>query len=63
MNLEPAASRLQARHTQQEAAQLLGVPKRTWQNWEGGITSIPAQMLLLYRHLAGIERIPYPRRA
>ena len=58
-----AASRAQAGHTQREAAELLGVPYRTWQNWEGGITPIPAPMLRLYRHLAGLERIHFPRRA
>ena len=58
-SLEPAASRAQAGHTQRKAAKLLGVAYRTWQNWENGITPISAPMLRLYRHLAGIERIPY----
>lgn len=56
---EPRASRTLAGHTQTEAAAVLGVAMRTWQDWEGGQRNMPPQWLRLYRHLAGVERIPY----
>lgn len=58
---EPRASRQRAGHTQTEAAELLGVAFRSWQDWESSKihTPIPPPMLRLYRHLAGIERIPF----
>ncbi len=55
---EPLTSRHYAGHTQKAAAALVGVAYRTWQDWER-ITPIPPPMLRLYRHLAGIERIPF----
>jgi DNA-binding XRE family transcriptional regulator len=58
---EPRASRDQAGHTQEQAADLIQVARRTWQDWERGIAPIPPAMLLLYRHLAGLERIPFQR--
>jgi DNA-binding transcriptional regulator YiaG len=36
---EPAGSREAAGHTQVQAAALLDVPVRTWQDWEGGTPS------------------------
>lgn len=60
---EPRASRNLAGHTQAQAAQLVGVARRTWQDWERGVAPIPAPMLLLYRHLAGLDRIPWRSRA
>ncbi len=56
---EPRASREQAGHTQEQAAELIDVARRTWQDWERGIAQMPAAMLRLYRHVAGIERIPF----
>lgn len=56
---EPRASREQAGHTQQQAADLLGVPYRTYQDWDRGVARMPEYALRLYRHLAGLERIPY----
>ena len=56
---EPSRSRAEAQQSQHAAAALLGVHWRTWQNWESGLVPIPQQMLLLYRHLAGLERIPF----
>ena len=56
---EPRTSREQAGHTQQQAADLLGVPYRTYQDWERGVSRMPTYALRLYRHLAGLERIPY----
>ena len=57
--VEPARSREAAGHTQAHAAALLEVPLRTWENWEGGKATISPQLLRLYRHLAGLERIPF----
>ena len=56
---EPARSRAQAGHTQEQAADTLGVSTRTWQDWERGINAMPVYALLLYRHVTGLERIPY----
>jgi len=56
---EPFASRERAGHTQQQAADTLEVSRRTWQDWERGINAMPPAMLKLYRHLAGLERIPF----
>lgn len=58
---EPRASREQAGHTQEQAAGLVHVARRTWQDWEGGIAAMPPGLLRLYRHLAGLERIPFRR--
>ena len=59
MKNEPKKSREAAGQTQGEAALLLGVKARTWQDWEYGRSDIPAPLLRLYRHLAGLERIPF----
>jgi hypothetical protein len=56
---EPLASRELAGHSRVAAAQLLGVHIRTWQAWEKGRSPMPSQWLQLYRHLAGVERIPF----
>jgi DNA-binding XRE family transcriptional regulator len=56
---EPKKSRTQAAQTQREAAAMVGVHWRTWQNWETGVHEIPEPMLKLYRHLTGIERMPF----
>lgn len=56
---EPRASREQAGHTQEQAAGSIDVARRTWQDWERGVAPIPRAMLRLYRHLAGLERIPF----
>jgi DNA-binding XRE family transcriptional regulator len=56
---EPAKSRAIAGHTQEQAAEMIGVGRRTWQDWERGIARMPEAMLKLYRHLVGIERIPF----
>ncbi|HIH5042673.1 TPA: helix-turn-helix domain-containing protein [Pseudomonas aeruginosa] len=42
------ALRLESGHTQQEAADFLYVPKRTYQNWEYGKSRIPPASLELY---------------
>jgi hypothetical protein len=48
-----------AGHTREQAADLIGVERCTWQDWDRGIAQLPSGMLRLYRHLAGIERIPF----
>ena len=58
---EPLRSRERCGQTQVEAAALVGVARRTWQDWERGVAEIPAPMLLLYRHLAGLQRIPFKK--
>ncbi|WP_150573646.1 helix-turn-helix domain-containing protein [Pseudomonas fluorescens] len=42
------ALRAETGHTQQEAADFLYVPKRTYQNWEYGLSRIPQASLELY---------------
>ena len=54
-------SRTLAGHTQEQAAALIGVSKRTWQDWERGINKMPEHALKLYRHVAGLERIPFAK--
>lgn len=56
---EPARSRAQTGHTQQQAADVLGVSTRTWQDWERGVNAMPDYALRLYRHVTGLERIPF----
>lgn len=56
---EPLASRTRAEQTQEQAAEVLGVSKRTWQDWERGVNVMPAYALRLYRHVVGVERIPF----
>lgn len=58
---EPRASLAAVSHTQRQAAELLGVALRTMEDWCRGVTAIPPPMLRLYRHLAGLERIPFRR--
>ena len=60
-SLNPLASRTLAGQTQEEAAAVLGVSKRTWQDWERGVNAMPAYALKLYRHIAGLERIPFAK--
>lgn len=56
---EPARSRERAGHTQAQAAETIGVARRTWQDWERGVAAMPEYALRLYRHIAGLERIPF----
>jgi DNA-binding XRE family transcriptional regulator len=56
---EPARSRAQAGQTQEQAAAVLGVSWRTWQDWERAVNAMPAYALRLYRHITGLERIPF----
>ena len=45
------AARQAAGHTQGQAAELLGVARRTWEDWEGGRREPMAMVLRLYRLL------------
>jgi len=45
--------------TQTQAAALIGASLRSWQEWEQGKTKMHPGLWRLFRHLAGIERIPY----
>jgi DNA-binding XRE family transcriptional regulator len=60
---EPARSRERVGHTQAQAAEMIGVARRTWQDWEAGVAHMPEALLMLYRHLAGLKRIPFKGRA
>jgi len=55
------SSMQQAGHGPADVAQLLDVPRRTVENWlsDGHAAEIRPAMLQLYRHLAGLERIPF----
>ena len=57
--IEPARSRERAGQTQAEAAAVLGVSRRGWQDWERGVNVMPEYALKLYRHMVGLERIPF----
>lgn len=56
---EPARSRAKVGQTQAAAAATLGVARRTWQDWELGVAAMPPYALRLYRHLVGLERVPF----
>jgi len=58
-NNEPRPSREVVGHSRVEAAEVLGVAERTIEGWETGQNPMPAPMLRLYRHLVGLERIPF----
>jgi hypothetical protein len=55
------ASMKQAGDSPPDVARLLEVPLRTVENWlsPGHPAQIRPAMLLLYRHKAGLERIPF----
>ena len=58
---EPVRSRERVGHTQAQAADVVGVARRTWQDWERGVNAMPEAMLKLYRHLVGLQRIPFKK--
>lgn len=45
--------------TQQQCAALLGVSRVTWARWEAGVSAMPPYALRLWRHLVGLERLPW----
>ena len=45
--------------TQTEAAALLQVDRVTWTRWETGTRPMSPILYRLWRHLSGLERIPF----
>lgn len=43
------AAREAAGHTQTEAGELVGGTRRTWQDWEAGLRTMPPSVWELYR--------------
>ena len=56
---EPRDSRELAGHTRGQMAATLGVSARAVKAWESGQNPMPAALLAYYRHVSGLERIPY----
>ncbi len=56
------AARKRAGLTQTGMARLIYSTLRTVQEWEAGNRSMHPAMWLVFRHLAGLERIPFRRR-
>lgn len=48
--------------TQTEAAELLGVTRVAWARYEGGEREMTDAAWLYWRHVAGLERIPFKGR-
>lgn len=59
---EIAAAREQLGLTQAEAAALLGVIRVTWARYEGGTRDMTEAEWRYWKHVAGLERIPFRRR-
>lgn len=57
---EISEARKLAGHTQAQAARIvdLSAPAR-WAEYEGGVKTMPPVRWALYKHLVGIERIPF----
>ncbi|MFO0255486.1 MAG: helix-turn-helix domain-containing protein [Betaproteobacteria bacterium] len=54
------AYRLAAGLTQAQAADLVNLKRsRTWQEWEAGARPPDVARIRLFRHLAGLERLPF----
>lgn len=51
-------ARLNAKHTQKQAAELIGISKRTWQDGERGVSRMAPANYRLYLILTGQERFP-----
>lgn len=58
---EVRAARAAAKLTQAAAAQLMGVDRVTWARWETGERNMSREDLRYFRHVAGIERMPFKR--
>ena len=56
---EPRTSRKAANQTQTQAAETVGVTRITWTRWECSVTAMPASTLRLYRHLCGLQKVPF----
>jgi transcriptional regulator with XRE-family HTH domain len=58
------AARKAAGLTQTEAAALIGVQRVTWTRWECGLSPPPSEYVWAYwKHIAGLERIPFRQHA
>jgi DNA-binding transcriptional regulator YiaG len=53
------AARRDAGHTQAQAAALMDSHVATWKSWEGGLRTMQPLDFKLYKHLAGLEPIPF----
>lgn len=56
------AAREKAGLTQREAALLLGVHPITWAKYEGGNRHMSDYAFAYFKHVAGLERIPFRSR-
>jgi transcriptional regulator with XRE-family HTH domain len=59
---EIAAARERLGLTQSEAADLLGVIRVTWARYEGGTRAMSEAEWRYWKHVAGLERIPFKTR-
>jgi len=57
--LDLRADRLSLGLTQAQAAALLPVDRVTWTRWEAGTRPMHPAWYRLWRHLAGLEKIPF----
>ena len=48
--------------TQAQAAELLGLTRLSWARYEGGARKMPEYAFELFKHKAGLERIPFRSR-
>lgn len=56
---EPRASREAAGHSRPQAAAVLGVSAAAWEKWERGERPMLPALLAYYRHVTGLERLPW----
>jgi DNA-binding XRE family transcriptional regulator len=56
------AARAAAGHTQVQAAALVRSSRRSWIDWESGVTAMPPGLWLLYRLLTGRMTLAEARR-
>lgn len=56
------SARLKCGLTQEAAAALIGLQRLAWARYEAGAREMQPALWVLWRHLAGIERIPFRRR-
>jgi predicted transcriptional regulator len=59
---EIRAAREQAGLTQSEAAVLIGNTRVAWTRYEAGTRSLDPFLWRFWKHVAGIERIPFRKR-
>lgn len=59
---EISAARELAGLTQAQAAALLGVIRETWARYEGGTRAMSEAEWRYWKHVAGLERLPFRKR-